>query len=169
MLRGQIYYIYGRGNLGERDDKPARPAIIVTSDALLDKIDKVQVVYLTSHPQTNMVTHVNIDATGTPSTALCELIAWVDKDRIGDFCGVLSPEEAERLDTALMVALGLDVYAEYEYTEEDENEEGEGESVGLMSDATKALLDITRTVERVSGERDAYKAMVEQMLDKVKA
>ena len=168
MLRGQIYYIYGKGNLGERDGKPARPAIIVTSDTLIDKLDCVQVVYLTSHPQTDLPTHVSINATGTPSTALCELIAWVGKDRIGDFCGVLSPEEEERLDTALMTALGLDAYVDYEYTEEDENEEGEGESVGLMSDATKALLDITRTVERVSGERDAYKAMVEQMLDKVK-
>ena len=168
MLRGQIYYIRGKGCLGVTDVKPARPAIIVTSDALIDALDKVQVVYLTTKPQHDLPCHAVIKSTGTQSTALCEQIAWVDKTLIGDFCGIITPEESERLDIALMVALGIDL-GEYEYAETDEETEDAddfGTATFMTSEKTAELLYENI---RVAGERDAYKAMVEKLLEGGKA
>ena len=145
MKRGQIYYIHGQGCLGERDIKPARPGIIVTPDHLIDMVPRVQVVFLTTSPQYDLPCHAVINATGQPSTALCEQIAWVDKTRIGDFCGMLSTSEQERLDVALMVSLGLDLNT-------------------CSSPAEPAQHDTTAELLTLRGERDAYKAMVEKFI-----
>lgn len=139
MKRGEIYYIQGPGTLGEKDVKPARPGIIITPDSLIGRLPRVQVVYLTNHTQEELPTHVTIRATGQTSTALCELITWVDKPRIGDWCGVLSASEQERLDAGLMISLGI-----------------EAEPVVANIRPEEML--------RLQGERDAYKSLVDSFL-----
>lgn len=168
MLRGEIYYIYGQGNLGVHDSKPARPAIILTSNKLIPRLDQVQVVYLTTHPRNDLPTHVTIRSCPIESTAVCETIAWVDKNRIGDFCGVLTQQELECIDRALLVSLGIDLapdtHDEYEYDDDDDDEddytEEWDEDEDPEEDAAKYILELMR----VRGERDAYKAMVDKLL-----
>lgn len=146
MKRGEIYYIQGPGTLGEKDVKPSRPGIIVTPDNLIGRLSKVQVVYLTNHTQEELPTHVTIRATGQTSTALCELVTWVDKHRVGNWCGELSAPEQERLDAGLMISLGI-----------------EAEPVAANTN-TEDLVQAAKELIRLQGERDAYKDMVDSLI-----
>ena len=109
MKRGQIFYIKSVNTLGPHDDKWGRPGIVVSADHMIEKLDSVLVVPLTTNPHYDLPTHVGISSTGTESTALCERVYWVHKDRIGDLCGELTEAEEERVSWALMIALGLDL------------------------------------------------------------
>lgn len=144
MKRGQIYFINKSNCLGSRDGKAARPAVIVSADELIPARDTVQVVYLTTRPQGTLPTHVEIEATGTPSCALCEMCVLVDKTTVGDLFAVCSAAEMEAIDKALAWALGLNV----------------GEEKARPCDATAPNLE----AERLRGERDAYRDMLQHIL-----
>lgn len=147
MKRGEIYYIQGPGTLGEKDVKLSRPGIIVTPDSLIGRLSKVQVVYLTNHTQEDLPTHVTIRATGQTSTALCELVTWVDKHRIGNWCGELSAQEQERLNAGLMISLGI-----------------EAEPVVVNTNHEGLTVQAVEEMIRLKGERDAYKSMVDSLI-----
>jgi mRNA interferase MazF len=164
MLKGQIYYIHGQGNLGAGDYKPARPAVILGNNDLINELNYVQVVYLTTHPRGDLPTHVVIHSTGTESTVMCERVSWVEKSRIGDICGVLTPSELENVDRALLLSLGIsiepDEYADDDWDVDDDGDDGL-EDEDLEDDNTaEYILELMR----VRGERDAYKEMLEKFL-----
>lgn len=106
MKRGEIYYIARRDTIGAETAK-ARPAVIVSNDALNATSEVVEVVYLTTQPKKEMPTHVEIKATGCESTALCEHIDHVSILLVGDYCGACSAEEMDAINTALAMSLGL--------------------------------------------------------------
>lgn len=66
------------------------------------------VVYLTTKPKGNYPTNVPINATGKPSTALCDQVNTVAKERLGGYCNLCSTKEMEKVDIGLKAALGLD-------------------------------------------------------------
>lgn len=138
MKRGEIYYIDNARQHGDWD-RAARPAIIVSSDQFLTD-DTVEVVYLTTHPKKDLPTHVVIEATGIKSTALCERVAFVDKYKVGDLCGVCSAAEMQAVDEAILLSLGI-VPAPVVTYHHDE-----------------------AIYQRVLHERDAYKALLKEML-----
>ena len=106
--RGDIYYVINISNDENGDPKPGRPAIIVSSDKTNAASDYVEVVYLTTQPKPPMPTHVTlIDNVGRTSTALCESVYTIRKDRLGQFMRHLLDEDMHRTDTALMVSLGI--------------------------------------------------------------
>lgn len=105
IYRGDIYYVYNEG-VRTADDKRARPAIIVSNDNYSNMSSCVEVVYLTSQKKTPMNTHVSV-VCHTPSTAMCESIFTVEKDRLGDFVRQCTNEEMEAIDNALMFSLGI--------------------------------------------------------------
>jgi mRNA-degrading endonuclease toxin of MazEF toxin-antitoxin module len=149
MKRGQIYFIAGPNRLGAEDHKFSRPAVIVSADAVIDDHDTVQVVYLTTHPWADLPTHATIHATGVTSTALCERVSCVDKTKLGDLCGACTDAEMAAIDRALMLALGLTV---------DIN--ATAEPLICM----EGMEGMQGSIERVEGERDAYKAILEKVL-----
>ena len=106
MRRGDIYYIQRRDTVGCEIAK-ARPAVIVSSDNLNTHWTTVTVVYLTTAPRQEFSTHVQINSTGRPSTALCENIDNVDKSLVGNYCGRCTSTEMEAIDAALLCSLGL--------------------------------------------------------------
>lgn len=140
MKRGEVYYIARRDTIGAETMK-ARPAIIVSNDALNATSEVVMVVYLTTQPKRDEPTHVPIDATGCRSTAICEHIDHVSTLLVGDFCGTCSAEEMAAVDAALLAALGI------------ETEEAPVE-LRLEGDA----------LVKACAERDVYKSLVDQML-----
>lgn len=107
MKRGEIYYIYNRTTVGAEIAK-TRPAVIVSNNALNDTSGVVEVVFLTTHPKKDMPTHVTIRSTGVVSTALCEQVNTVALQRVGDYLAECTKDEMARIDTALLVSLGLD-------------------------------------------------------------
>lgn len=84
-----------------------RPAIIVSNNTGNVHSSVVEVVYLTTKPKKPLPTHVQIFSSKVPSTALCEQIVTVSKDRIKDRMGALTEKEMQSLDAALIISLGL--------------------------------------------------------------
>lgn len=84
-----------------------------------------------------------------PSVALCEQVTSVSYERLGDYVGRCTDLEMQMVDTAIAISLcvGYDTPAESadKYLCKNENEE----------------------IIRLQTERDMYKTMYEQMLDRL--
>lgn len=109
MKRGEIYYIERRNcfnNIGEAPK--ARPGVIVSADTLNATSTTVMVVYLTTHPQQSLPTHVCIHATGTPSTVLCERIDYVPIEMLGNYAGTCTEKELAAIERGMLKALGME-------------------------------------------------------------
>ena len=106
VSRGEIYYIEGTTFTGS-EVGGNRPAIIVSNNTGNVHSSVVEVVYLTTKPKKPLPTHVQIFSSKVPSTALCEQIVTVSKDRIKDRMGALTEKEMQNLDAALIISLGL--------------------------------------------------------------
>ncbi len=114
FYRGDIFYI-SRGDtfaVGSEQES-GRPGIIVSNNIANEHSPCVEVVYLTSQAKKALPTHVSVQCK-VLSTALCEGVYTVSKDRLGDFIRSANDEEMERIDKALLVSLGLDCSTEEE-------------------------------------------------------
>lgn len=141
MKRGEIRYICGQNRLGAYDHKNARPAVIVSANEIIEASETVEVVYLTTHPWGDLPTHVSITSSGALSTALCERIAFVNKNQVENLLGECTAAEMEAIEYSLLLALGIDLC---KYTE------------------PAAAPD---DLQRLLGERDAYKRIVDKLLE----
>lgn len=110
IRRGDMYYIINNGANME-DNRQGRPAIIVSNDINNKNSDRVEIVYLTSQEKRPMPTHVSIMCQ-VLSTAICENIYTVPKDRLSTKIRHLSCEEMQRIDQALICSLGLSQHNE---------------------------------------------------------
>lgn len=106
-----------------------------------------------------------------PSTALCEQIATVNKDKVGNYIGECSPAEMKRIDEALAVSIGIGVKFKSdalikkwaEATEETIQEP----SKAPQPEETK-LPDVEMQLEiaKITAERDVYKRLYEELIAK---
>ena len=108
MNRGDIYYVARTYQEDGSEQHAGRPAIIVSNNKNNENIEAVEVVYITTQPKKDLPTHVFIRSSTRPSTALCEQIHTVSKDRIGEKMGTITDQEASAIDRALEISLGLD-------------------------------------------------------------
>lgn len=107
IKRGDIYYIEsGYATVGS-EQRPGRPAIVVSNDRNNEHSSTLEVVYLTTQPKHDLPTHVTIRSTSRESTALCEQITSVAFERFGDYHGRITEQELRRIETAMMISLGL--------------------------------------------------------------
>ena len=107
MRRGQIYYVT-KGYTHGSEQEAGRPAIIVSNDCCNKTSDVVEVVYLTTKEKNELPTHVSIICK-TPSTALCEQIHSVYKERVGSYITTCTEDEMKAIDKALCVSLGIEI------------------------------------------------------------
>ena len=107
IKRGDIYYIENFPTVGS-EQQPGRPAVVVSNDTCNKTSTVVEIVYLTMTPKTDMPTHTTIRSTGRTSTALCEQITSVSVSRLGDYIGAVTKDELLRIDTAMMISLGIE-------------------------------------------------------------
>ncbi len=106
IMKGDIYYIeYFRTSGSEQ--RPARPAIVVSNDMNNNVCGVVEVVYLTTQPKKDLPTHVTVRSTGKTSTALCEQITSVSIDRLETYIASCTEDEMMNIDIALMISLGI--------------------------------------------------------------
>lgn len=153
MRRGDIYYVH-KGTVTGSEQEGGRPAVIVSNDSNNRHSDVVEVVFLTTRPKTALPTHVSVKTSKYPSTALCEQINSISKERMGDYIGRLTTEELDEINEALLSSLGIELEVEEEIYEEVEDAEEEDICV---DDLTIKLM----------AERDAYKTMYEKLLEKL--
>ena len=107
IKRGDVYYIESSNFAVGSEQRPGRPAVVVSNDKCNEHSSVVEVIYLTTQPKHDLPTHVTIRSLSRESTALCEQITSVATERFGDFCGRITPQELQRIETAMMVSLGL--------------------------------------------------------------
>lgn len=104
--RGQIYYVYPKDYTGS-EQGGGRPAIIASNDVGNEYSQVVEVVFLTTREKKPLPTHVAINSAKYPSTALCEQIDSVDKERIGGYINEISQAEMKNIERALLVSLDI--------------------------------------------------------------
>lgn len=106
--RGDIYYIEAGGVCVGSEQKPGRPGVIVSNDLGNKHSSNVEVVFLTSQSKKELPTHVSVICK-VPSTALCENIQTVSKERLGTFIRACSDNEMREIDNALLCSLGITI------------------------------------------------------------
>lgn len=107
IYRGDIFYVKGNGgkSIGS-EQKPDRPAVVVSNNKANEHSPVVEVVYLTTQEKKPLPTHVEV-LCKVPSIALCEQVHSVFVDRLDEYIKTCTDEEMEAIDRALMVSLGL--------------------------------------------------------------
>lgn len=191
VYRGEIWFVEFRGgNKGSEQDS-GRPAIIVSNDKGNEYSNMVEVVYLTSVDKKPLPTHVDIMCR-VPSTALCEQIHSVSKERLLNYTRTLTAEEMQEIDKALMISLGLTEVAGMIETTSDcpaecfeEKEALRNQIKKLESEADKMMDEIndltdenkmlkrkapetnTQDIIRLETERDLYKKQAENYLERL--
>ncbi len=141
ICRGDIFYVHEGAYVGS-EQRAGRPAVIVSNDMGNKHSANVEVVYLTSQTKKPLPTHVEIFCK-THSTALCENITTISKERLGDYMCSCTPSDMKLIDEALCISLGIDTV-------------GANEAETPMTVATN-----------IEVERDMYKTLYEKLLDGV--
>lgn len=152
--RGEIFYIERAGDSYGSEQQAGRPAIVVSNDKNNEYSSTLEVVYLTTQPKTELPTHIDIRSTKKNSIALCEQVHTVSVQRVGDFVGNCSEYEMQMIDAALLISLGIDF----------EKQQEESKQEAVKPETSKESGDV---VVRLTTERDIYKALYEQMLERV--
>lgn len=152
VKRGDIFYITYSKNFNDSYsyDTAGRPAVIVSDDHLNRESEYVEVVYLTTKIKRDMPTHADVFCK-SPSTALCETIHTVYKDRIGTYVRTVSDEEMKGIERGLRCSLGMASAKTSEPTVSDKNVE---------------LVSMQENIQ-LTAERDMYKKLYENLLEKV--
>lgn len=113
IKRGGIWYIEsGYCSTVGSEQRPGRPAIVVSNDKNNKSGKTVEVVYLTTQPKRDLPTHVTIHSTSRESTAICEQITTVAVERFGDYCGEATAREMAQVNTAMLISLDLTMQTE---------------------------------------------------------
>lgn len=144
IRRGDIYYIDSPPISTGCEQMFARPAVVVSNEANNKFSPNVEVVYLTSQVKKPLPTHTAI-ACKVPSTALCENIMTISKDRLGNYIKTCSKQEMANIDKALLASLGLTLNPIGGGTEE----------------------NAPRNISPIETERNLYKSLYEQILSKL--
>lgn len=115
IRRGDILYVESGYSTGS-EQRPGRPAIVVSNDKNNEFSSTVEVVYLTTKPKRDLPTHVPIHSLNRESIAICEQITTVSTERIGTYRGSVTADEMKAIETAMRVSLDMgDEAAELSY------------------------------------------------------
>lgn len=100
------------------EQRPGRPAVVVSNQQNNRYGEVVEVIYLTTAPKRDLPTHVTIRSSGRVSTALCEQISTVSVERLGSYCGHVSDSELTAIENAMLISLGIQLAPVSEESEE---------------------------------------------------
>lgn len=107
LKRGDVVFVQmGLTKTVGAECHAGRPAVVVSNDIGNKHSDAVEVVYLTSQGKKELPTHCMIKAR-VLSTALCEQVTTISKDRISDYIRTCTETEMKKIDRCLKVSLGL--------------------------------------------------------------
>lgn len=112
FYRGEIYYAYLEPSFGH-EQGGTRPVLILQNDVGNYYSPTIIVTAATTqkHKKPSMPTHVTLtDVEGLPDTSvfMLEVLRTIDKRRIRNYAGKLTPEQMAKIDAALRISLRLD-------------------------------------------------------------
>lgn len=178
IYRGDIFYIK------KINQDIGRPAVIVSNNDINESQNMVEVAYLVEKPNESLPTHAKVRC-HLPSTALCEQVVSVSKDRIDGFIRTCTDEEIEKINKGLSISLGItesdDTMAEKlkELTDSlseaqrinDELRNRIKEEIDKQQELEKQLSQIetenTDETIKVAAERDIYKDLYMKLTEKL--
>ncbi len=178
VYRGDIFYIQNTGYTTGSEQNSGRPAIVVSNDIGNEHAPVVSVVYLTTQEKNKQPTHVKV-VCRQESTALCEQIYTVSKERVGDFIRTASDEEMKQIDLALAVA--LDIKSAPQVAKNNVSDKEIEDMQNCIRERDAYITQLKHELEEVSGgttdadtlkisvERELYKNLYEQLLNKLTA
>ena len=126
-----------------------RPVIIVSNDIFNATSGNVTVVPVTTKEKKPLQTHVEISVNQISGTALCEKVSIATKDNLGYFCGSVSGDKIEEIDKALCFQLSLE------------------EATIHIGGKAESRPDYDLKIALVEQERDLYKKLYEQLLERL--
>lgn len=176
--RGDIVYVYLNEEATGTEGRGGRPAIVVSNDHINERSGFLEVVYLTSKEKRPLATHVHI-WTDRSSTALCEQVHTITKERVGDIIMTCSEVEMAEVDKALMDSLALKntgiprtLGGFRDRQVELELEDLKKQNATLVAERNRLIQKMqemidTATYIRKEQECEMYKAQFERLLDKM--
>ena len=180
---GERYSISHEGGATNGSEQFAdRPAVVVSNDENNKHSGVIEVVYMTTKPKTDLPTHVTVRSTGRLSTVLCEQVSSVSTDRVNNYIGQVSEQEMKNIDIALMISLQLSGGGKTskQYNETIQKQQEEIEYYRNKIQAMQQSLEEKETekpqeeagetseiVVRLETERDTYKALYEQLFERM--
>ena len=182
IRRGEIFYIARGGATNGSEQFADRPAVVVSNDENNKHSGVIEVVYMTTQPKTDLPTHVTVHSTGRLSTVLCEQVSSVSTDRVNNYIGQVSEQEMKNIDIALMISLQLSgvgkTSKQYNETIQKQQEEIEyyRNKIQAMQQSLEeketekpqeAVGETSEIVVRLETERDTYKALYEQLFERM--
>lgn len=150
IYRGDVFYVV-KGNEVGNEQQGGRPAVIVSNDIANKHSGNVTVVFLTTKPKADLPTHTMVTTTREMSTALCENVTTVSKERIGNYLCSLKDEEMYRIDDCLREALHLGEPLPFT----PDAEEFKAQPLGSILPPTSPDVELVR----LQTERDLYKEL----------
>lgn len=106
VYRGDIYYIEDNYRTEGSEQRPGRPALVVSNDTGNHFSNMVSVVWLTTAEKKPLPTHCEV-ISRIPSTAICEQVVTISQSRLGEYIKTATEAEMKEVDKCLMIALGL--------------------------------------------------------------
>ncbi len=106
MRRGDVYWVDFEPARGGEIRK-TRPAIIVSNDNANYRLNRLQVVPLTSSITRVYPSDAIVSINGNPSKAVANQIRTVTKERLGNRIGSISTRDMFAVERALRMQLGL--------------------------------------------------------------
>ena len=104
--RGDVVFVRDyRQTIGSEQDA-ARPAVIVSNDKANLFSPVVEVVFLTTQEKKPLPTHTTV-LCKVPSTALCEQITTISKERITGYIRTCTKTEMQAIDRCIKISLGI--------------------------------------------------------------
>ena len=183
IKRGEMFYISrGGASYNGSEQHADRPAVVVSNNKNNENSNVVEVVYMTTQPKTDLPTHVTIRSTGRISTVLCEQVYSVSTERVGTYIGECTDKEMENIDIALMISLQLSgggkTSKQYNETIQKQQEEIEyyRNKIQAMQQSLEekktekpqeAAGETSEIVVRIETERNTYKALYEQLFERM--
>jgi len=104
--RGDIVFVRDYQKKIGSEQEAVRPAVIVSNDIGNDYAPIVEVVFLTTKKKKPLPTHTTVMCE-VPSTALCEQITTISKERISEYIRTCTSKEMQAIEQCMRISLGI--------------------------------------------------------------
>lgn len=174
VRRGEIYF-FDKGPKVGVEQQGGRPGIIVSNNLCNKHSEFVEVVYTTCQPKTDLPTHITINSTPKPCTALCEQIHTLSKKKIRCYYGEITAEEECEINKALKINLALTDNADEERDWKKDFEAAVVQYDKISETLRKKEKEVEHLTEQLNNKCDSdsssedtiYKTLYYELLDKV--